>query len=99
MLDSSHVDYEKTESSMAAMARSSGNYSGSHMDRLLSSLRVPNDFSRYDVLAVLASAGQWLLGAPRRDQFGRAWTNPMETGDWQAAMTLLRLYNSIDNER
>lgn len=61
------------------------------MNQLLLSLESPRwkHCVPSDACAVLASAGNYLLrSSPELDEH-----------DWQAAMTLLRLYNSIDNER
>jgi hypothetical protein len=74
-------------------------FPGVHMDRLLLSLRTHGDSICFDAMAVLASAGQWLLGAARRNRDGDVWRAELLTEDWQAAMTLLRLYSAIDNGR
>jgi hypothetical protein len=74
-------------------------FPGDHMNRLLASLATRSDSIRFDALAVLASAGQWLLGAARRNRDGDVWRAELLIEDWQAAMTLLRLYNAIENER
>jgi len=88
----------------AARSRFLDKFPGIHMDRLLVSLdfdsrlsQVRRDLTNFDALAVLASAGQYLLGATRRNRDGDVWRGDLLIEDWQAAMTLLRLYNSIEN--